>query len=81
MLQKGKVTIPVSVRERLGITEGDYLTFEVVGNKIILLPPRTASNPTEALSGLVKGISVEEPIGQELRKTAALKGRRGLPKV
>lgn len=55
VLQKGKITIPVKIRERLGISEGDYLALEIVGNKLVLVPPKTAPNPTELLSGLVEG--------------------------
>jgi len=37
VLQKGKITIPAKIRERLGISEGDYLRLEIVGNKLVLL--------------------------------------------
>jgi len=73
VLQKGKITIPIEIREMLGIREGDTLTLEVRGGCIILLPPRTILNPTELLEGLIEGVPVKEPIKEELRRAAAAK--------
>ena len=61
VLQKGKITVPAEIRERLGIKEGDVLTLEVLGGRIVLLPPRTVLNPTRVLDGLAEGISLEKP--------------------
>ena len=71
VLQKGKITIPANIRERLGIEEGDYVKLQVVHNKLVLCPPNTVPNPTEMLSGLAEGVQVKEPLKQELRKAAA----------
>ncbi|MEM2305408.1 MAG: AbrB/MazE/SpoVT family DNA-binding domain-containing protein [Candidatus Methanomethylicia archaeon] len=71
VLQKGKITIPVEIREMLGIREGDTLTLEVRGGCIILLPPRTVLNPTELLDGLIEEVHVKEPIKEELRRAIA----------
>jgi len=71
VLQKGKITIPVEVRKRLGLKEGDVLTLDLAGGRLILLPPKTVANPTQLLSGLVKGLRVEEPVDEELRRAAA----------
>jgi AbrB family looped-hinge helix DNA binding protein len=35
---KAQITIPLKVREMLGIQEGDYLRVEVEGNRIVLTP-------------------------------------------
>lgn len=71
VLQKGKITIPAGIRERLGIDEGDYVNLQIVDNKLVLFPPNTVPNPTELLSGLAEGVKVKEPLKQELRKAAA----------
>ena len=71
VLQKGKITIPVEVRERLGIKEGDELKLVVEGGRIVLLPPKTVLNPTEALDGLAEEVHVREPVNAELRKAGA----------
>jgi len=73
VLQKGKITIPAEIRERLGIKEGDILTLEVLGGRIVLLPPRTVLNPTRVLDGLAEGISLEKPLEEELKRAAAVR--------
>ena len=71
VLQKGKITIPANIRQKLGINEGDCVTLEIIGNKVVILPPNTVPNPTELLRGLAKGVKVKEPIKQELAKASA----------
>ncbi len=71
MLQKGKITIPASIRQKLGINEGDYITLEIINNRVVILPPNTVPNPTELLSGLAKAVKITKPIKQELTKASA----------
>ena len=35
---KAQVTLPLKIRQRLGIEEGDFLQVEIEGNKIVLTP-------------------------------------------
>ena len=81
VLQKGKITIPVEIRNRLAIKEGDTLTLEVREGRLILLPPKTVPNPTDLLSGLAEGIAIEGPVGDELRMAAAGRLERKLSRV
>jgi AbrB family looped-hinge helix DNA binding protein len=71
VLQKGKITIPASIRHKLGINEGDCVTLEIINNKVVILPPNTVSNPTELLSGLAKGVKIRGSVKQELLKASA----------
>jgi AbrB family looped-hinge helix DNA binding protein len=71
VLQKGKITIPAQIRQKLGISEGDYIKLEIVDGRLVLLPPNTVTNPTDLLTGLAEGIQITEPAKQELRKAAA----------
>lgn len=71
VLQKGKVTIPKELRERLGIKEGQSLTLEAGGGKLVILPSNTLANPTDVLSGLASGVKVKEPVDEALRRAAA----------
>jgi len=43
----------------------------VKGRRIVLLPPKTVLNPTEALDGLAEEVHVREPVNAELRKAGA----------
>ena len=76
VLQKGKITIPADIRQKLGINEGDYVKLQIIGNKLMLLPPNTVPNPTELLSGLAEGVQVTEPVKQELRKATAVRMKK-----
>ena len=76
VLQKGKITIPADIRQKLGIEEGDYVKLQIIDNKVVIFPPNTVSNPTEMLTGLAAGIQVTEPVKQELRKAAAARVRK-----
>jgi AbrB family looped-hinge helix DNA binding protein len=76
VLQKGKITIPVDIRQKLGINEGDYVKLEIIGNKLMLFPPNTVPNPTELLLGLAEGVQVKEPVKQELKKATAARVKR-----
>jgi AbrB family looped-hinge helix DNA binding protein len=71
VLQKGKITIPANIRQKLGISEGDCVTLEIINNRVVILPSNTVSNPTELLTGLAKGVKIKEPIKQELLKASA----------
>ena len=78
VLQKGKITIPASMRQKLGIEEGDYVTLEIIDNHVVILPPNTVPNPTELLDGLAEGVEVKEPIKQGLKKAVAARVGRKL---
>jgi AbrB family looped-hinge helix DNA binding protein len=81
VLQKGKITIPAEIRQKLGIGEGDYVELQIVGNKLVLLPPNTVTNPTELMSGLAEGIIVKEPVEQELRKATAARIKKKIQRT
>lgn len=76
VLQKGKITIPAEIRQKLGISEGDYIKLEIVDGKLVLLPPNTVPNPTDLLTGLAEGVQITEPVKQELRKAAAARMKK-----
>jgi AbrB family looped-hinge helix DNA binding protein len=76
VLQKGKITIPADIRQKLGINEGDQITLEIVDGRLLLLPPNTVPNPTDLLTGLAEGVQVAEPVKQELRKAVAARIRK-----
>lgn len=76
VLQKGKITIPSDIRQKLGIDEGDYVKLQIIDNKLVLFPPNTVPNPTELLTGLVEGVQVSEPVKEELRKAVAARVRK-----
>jgi len=57
---KGQVTIPVELREKLGIKPGDRVGFVAEGDRVILQRQETA---VEAMFGIVKtakGVTLEQ---------------------
>ena len=79
VLQKGKITIPADIRQKLGINEGDCVTLKIINNRVVILPPNTVENPTELLASLVKeGIQIKEPLKKELKKAVAARVDRKL---
>lgn len=67
--EKGRITIPVSIRKALGLREGDRLKLSVKRGEIILRPERVVT--AEELKGVlgqvkVKIEEVEEALGREL---------------
>ncbi len=41
---KGQITIPLKIRQALGVKEGDKLVFEQNGNDIVVRPEKRKSN-------------------------------------
>jgi AbrB family looped-hinge helix DNA binding protein len=76
VLQKGKITIPADIRQKLGISEGDYIELRIIDNRLVIFLPNTVPNPTELLSGLAEGTQVTEPVKQELRRAAAARMKK-----
>jgi AbrB family looped-hinge helix DNA binding protein len=81
VLQKGKVTIPVEMREALGVEEGDYLTVELQSGKVVIYPSGTVAKPTEAIAGLASGVPISEPVDQEIRRAAAERVRNKMERA
>ena len=81
VLQKGKITIPADIREKMGIREGDCVELQILNNKLVILPPNTVPNPTETLIGLTKGTKIREPIQNEIKKAAADRVNRKLQRA
>ena len=62
---KGQVTVPVEVRRRLGLAEGDRVEFAFEEGTVVLRPLRTGENP------FLKWIGVLAPEGGQPDGTAA----------
>ena len=75
---KGQITVPLDVRKRLGLREGDRVEFITEGTATILRPARGAPNPFEEYVGAlqtfpggrdeinawVKDLREDEPAGE-----------------
>jgi antitoxin PrlF len=48
---KGQITVPVEIRQRLGLKPGDRVEFVVENDRTVLLPPQREENPFEKYIG------------------------------
>jgi len=78
VLQKGKVTIPVDIREALGVDEGDYVTMELEAGRVVMSPVGTVPNPTETISELAAGVVPKESMEKEIERAGAARAKRKL---
>jgi antitoxin PrlF len=70
--EKGQVTIPSEIREKLGIKKGDFVAFVETTQGVLITPREVVATETLEKIGAVlreKGITLEELIasGRELR--------------
>lgn len=59
---KGQVTIPQEVRRRLGLKQGDQVTFEIENGHTVLKPYRGEANPFTAYAGALGSFETEEEV-------------------
>jgi antitoxin PrlF len=59
---KGQVTVPLEIRQRLGLKEGDRVEFVVEGERTILRPAQAPENPFEKYFGVLPAFSSKEEI-------------------
>ncbi len=76
LTSKGQVTIPKSVRDALGLKEGDEVLFRVEGKRAVLA--RTASLIDLAGSVRVPAAKRGLPWSEVRRRTRVARGRRGV---
>jgi len=67
--EKGRITIPASIRKALGLREGDRLILSVEREAVVLRPERTVT--ARELKGIIGSVEVEikeveEALGREL---------------
>ena len=48
---KGQLTVPIEIRKRLGLKEGDCVEFIAQGELTLIRPARGSTNPFEAYIG------------------------------
>jgi AbrB family looped-hinge helix DNA binding protein len=65
---KGQVTIPLSVRERLGLREGDRVEFVVEDGKTVLRPARETADPFAEYVGALPAFGSRDEVVQWVRE-------------
>jgi AbrB family looped-hinge helix DNA binding protein len=69
---KGQVTVPLEIRRRLGLKEGDRVEFVVEGEHTIIRPAQPAGNPFEKYVGILPAFRSKREINAWINE---LRGR------
>jgi len=68
---KGQVTVPIEVRHRLGLKEGDRVEFIFEDGRTVLRPAHAERNPFDAYIGALPAFSSLEEINAWTRELRA----------
>ena len=72
---KGQITVPVEVRQRLGLKAGDRVEFAVENGQTVLRPETTEENPFLKDVGALGGFSTREEVNARLSEMRDYEGR------
>ena len=61
---KGQFTVPLEVRRRLGLKEGDRIEFVVDHDQTVIRPARLAGNPFESYIGILPAFESKHQINK-----------------
>ncbi len=61
---KGQITIPLEIRHRLGLNEGDHVEFVIQNDQTIMRPARLAGNPFEKFVGILPAFRGKQQINK-----------------
>jgi AbrB family looped-hinge helix DNA binding protein len=59
---KGQITVPLEIRRRLGLKEGDRVEFVVEGEWTVIRPAQPPKNPFEKYAGALPAFHSREEI-------------------
>lgn len=76
LTSKGQITIPKSVRERLGLHTGDTVEFRFDERGRVLLSP-TSHSALGRVSGVLRHLARSEPVSIEEMRRAVLRRAAG----
>ena len=68
---KGQLTVPIEVRHRLGLREGDRVEFAQENGRTFIRPARPAENPFQAYLGVLPAFSSLDEINAWVRDLRA----------
>jgi antitoxin PrlF len=64
---KGQITVPLEIRRRLGLKEGDRVEFVVEGEWTVIRPAQPPKNPFEKYVGALPAFNSREEINAWVR--------------
>jgi antitoxin PrlF len=64
---KGQITVPLEIRRRLGLKEGDRVEFVVEDDRTIMRPAQSPENPFEKYAGALPAFRSKDEINEWVR--------------
>jgi antitoxin PrlF len=64
---KGQITVPLEIRRRLGLREGDRVEFVVAEDRTVIRPARAQKNPFEKYAGALPAFATKDAINTWVR--------------
>jgi antitoxin PrlF len=64
---KGQITVPLEIRRRLGLKEGDRVEFVIEGERTVIRPAHPAENPFDKYVGALPAFGSQGEINAWLR--------------
>ncbi len=61
---KGQVTVPLDIRRRLGLREGDRVEFLIHGDQTLIRPATAQENPFERYIGILPAFEEKRQISR-----------------
>jgi antitoxin PrlF len=65
---QGQITIPLEIRQRLGLKPGDHVEFIVDDDLTVIRPAQQASNPFEKFIGALPAFKSKAEINRWVRE-------------
>jgi antitoxin PrlF len=64
---KGQITVPLEIRRRLGLKEGDRVEFVVENDRTIMRPVQPPENPFEKYAGALPAFRSKDEVNTWVR--------------
>ncbi|MEE2777766.1 MAG: AbrB/MazE/SpoVT family DNA-binding domain-containing protein [Acidobacteriota bacterium] len=71
---KGQITVPVAIREALGLKPGTTVIFELVGSKVVLEKKPPLDHPVDKIFGI---LAVDRPVDDLIDEMRGQRPSRG----
>ena len=73
---KGQITVPVEIREKLGLLPGTEVTFEITNSGALIRKGRKGDHPVDRIAGILRSARSVDELMDEMRGPRPRKPRK-----